>query len=175
MTWKPRRIVRRQIRHEPPEVDITAFMSLMVILIPFLLITAVFSRIAIIELDIGSGEPSQIADRDPLELQIRVRERSIAVSYRGDERSLSVERTETGSDLAWLTEHAAGLKAKFPSSTQATILFEPQVRFEIIVRVMDAVRWRKLVDGEEIDAAELFSDLSLGPLASGASHTGGNP
>jgi len=32
----------------PPELDITAFMNLMVILVPFLLISAVFSRITIL-------------------------------------------------------------------------------------------------------------------------------
>jgi biopolymer transport protein ExbD len=40
---------RKRIR-EPGELDITAFMNLMVVLVPFLLITAVFSRIAVHEL-----------------------------------------------------------------------------------------------------------------------------
>ena len=35
----------------PPELDMTTFLNLMVVLVPFLLITAVFSRITIVELD----------------------------------------------------------------------------------------------------------------------------
>ena len=44
---------------ETAELNITAFMNLMVILVPFLLITAVFSRLAILELNLpgSSTEP----------------------------------------------------------------------------------------------------------------------
>jgi biopolymer transport protein ExbD len=46
---------------ETAELNITAFMNLMVILVPFLLITAVFSRLAILELNLpgSSTEPSE--------------------------------------------------------------------------------------------------------------------
>ncbi|MBT8068417.1 MAG: biopolymer transporter ExbD, partial [Gammaproteobacteria bacterium] len=42
----------RHHRHDTAELNITAFMNLMVILVPFLLITAVFSRLAILELNL---------------------------------------------------------------------------------------------------------------------------
>jgi len=51
---RSRRRIRRQ--NDPVELDITAFMNLMVILVPFLLITAVFSRMAILELNLPSAE-----------------------------------------------------------------------------------------------------------------------
>ncbi len=42
-----------------PTLNITAFMNLMVVLTPFLLITAVFSRMAILELNLpGDGSES---------------------------------------------------------------------------------------------------------------------
>ena len=43
---------RKKHLGQPAEVNITAFMNLMVILVPFLLITAVFSRITILELSL---------------------------------------------------------------------------------------------------------------------------
>lgn len=44
--------MRKRLRHHhhEAELNITAFLNLMVILIPFLLITAAFSRFAILEL-----------------------------------------------------------------------------------------------------------------------------
>ena len=53
-----RRGGRRQ-QQEAAELNITAFMNLMVILVPFLLITAVFSRLAILQLNLpgSSTEP----------------------------------------------------------------------------------------------------------------------
>ena len=45
------------------ELDVTTFLNLMVVLVPFLLITAVFSRIAIVELNLpsssGGAEPKK--------------------------------------------------------------------------------------------------------------------
>ena len=40
---------------EPAELDMTTFLNLMVVLVPFLLITAVFSRITIVELTLPSA------------------------------------------------------------------------------------------------------------------------
>ena len=40
---------------ETPELDMTTFLNLMVVLVPFLLITAVFSRITIVELSLPSS------------------------------------------------------------------------------------------------------------------------
>ena len=40
------------------EIDVTTFLNLMVVLIPFLLITAVFSRLTIVELDLPSNASS---------------------------------------------------------------------------------------------------------------------
>ncbi len=47
---------------EAPELNITTFLNLMVVLVPFLLITAVFSRITILELNLptGAGDASKI-------------------------------------------------------------------------------------------------------------------
>ena len=49
---------------EAPELDITAFLNLMVVLVPFLLVSAVFSRITILELNIptaaGASQPSKV-------------------------------------------------------------------------------------------------------------------
>ncbi|HED18649.1 MAG TPA: biopolymer transporter ExbD, partial [Gammaproteobacteria bacterium] len=60
-----RRRWRKRRSSCPPELDITAFMNLMVILVPFLLISAVFSRITILELDLPApGTASQQKNKD---------------------------------------------------------------------------------------------------------------
>ncbi|MGH8222816.1 MAG: ExbD/TolR family protein, partial [Woeseiaceae bacterium] len=58
-------------------------MNLMVILVPFLLITAVFSRLAILELNLpgSSAEPADPEDRT-FQLEITVRKGSIEVGDR---------------------------------------------------------------------------------------------
>ena len=45
----------RRRSKEPADLDMTTFLNLMVVLVPFLLITAVFSRITIVELTLPSS------------------------------------------------------------------------------------------------------------------------
>ena len=58
----------RRRTKEQIELDMTTFLNLMVVLVPFLLITAVFSRIAIIELSL----PTSVGGEAPREAGIRV-------------------------------------------------------------------------------------------------------
>jgi biopolymer transport protein ExbD len=47
------------------ELNITAFMNLMVALVPFLLITAVFSRLTVLELNLPGSESVANPDQPP--------------------------------------------------------------------------------------------------------------
>ena len=72
---------QRTARRDVHTVDVTAFLSLMVILVPFLLVTAVFSRTAILEIQPAIGAGDQVSAPDPLQLQVIVRQAVIKVSY----------------------------------------------------------------------------------------------
>jgi len=62
------------------ELNITAFMNLMVILVPFLLITAVFSRLTILELNLP-GSSSEPADPQELTFQLEVTVRKGQIEF----------------------------------------------------------------------------------------------
>ena len=68
---------------EATELNITAFMNMMVILVPFLLITAVFSQTAILELNLpgASSEPAESPEQT-LQLETTVREARLEVGDR---------------------------------------------------------------------------------------------
>ena len=57
---------KRRTKGPAHEIDVTTFLNLMVVLVPFLLITAVFSRLTIVELNLpstsgGAAQTAQIA------------------------------------------------------------------------------------------------------------------
>ena len=58
---------------EEPELEVTTFLNLMVILIPFLLIGAVFSKVNILELDlpVSSGVSSPTEAQMSVEVLVR--------------------------------------------------------------------------------------------------------
>ena len=150
---------RRRRRHQGAvDLDITAFMNLMVILVPFLLITAVFSRVAVVDLFLPADASDKKIDKPVFMLQIELREAGIDVS----ERRLGVHKVfpiNNGVyDVKGLEQLITQLKGRFPGQRQATLLAAPDVSYELLVSVMDNVRVR--VDGA--DVYELFPDISIG-------------
>ena len=93
---------RHHRRREVAELNITAFMNLMVILVPFLLITAVFSRLAILELNLPSSSTDSVEPPLDLQLEIIVREGAIEVSDRNSGRLKKLSRH----DLEGQSAHA---------------------------------------------------------------------
>ena len=98
-----KRRLRRSHRSDPAEINITAFMNLMVILVPFLLITAVFSRVTILELNLPVANEQAHAEPDRLELEIIVRTDGIEVGDRKGGLLKRIVATATGHDYQQLS------------------------------------------------------------------------
>lgn len=156
----------RRRHKESAELNITAFMNLMVILVPFLLITAVFSRLAILELNLPSAQSA--AENDPpepeLNLEITVREASIEVGDRAAGTLNRFENAAEGYDLPALSEYLQRVKGQFPDKADATVLLEPEISYQVLVEVMDTVRVAELVDeaSSQVVRYELFPEISIG-------------
>lgn len=162
-----RLLKRRRRTNEPGELDITAFMNLMVVLVPFLLITAVFSRLAVHELTLPgpSAETTEAAEQG-LNLEVVVREAALEV---GDRRTGLLRRFEADQngafDYAEVSDFLAQVKLRHPETREATILLEPEIDYQRLVDVMDTLRVARVEQG----TAELFPDISIGdaPAAKG--------
>ena len=173
-------IRRRLHRHhkQDAEINITAFMNLMVVLVPFLLITAVFSRITTLNLHL----PEQAANSKtppPKTLQLEVIIRKDGSLELGDHQGGLIRRmpaTAEGYDLATLTGLLKQIKAKYPAKNDITLLLEPDVEYDALVQIMDAVRITPVAETAEAPAAggdasssgetprfaELFPVISIG-------------
>jgi biopolymer transport protein ExbD len=152
------------------DLNITAFMNLMVILVPFLLITAVFSRLAILELNLP-GSSSEPADEEELvfQLEITVREDGIEVGDR-NVGALGVYPNESGGyDFEALSSKLSDIKKNYPEKTDASILLESDIPYDILVQVMDRVRVAQKVEGDAVIRTELFPEISIGdaPVSEG--------
>jgi biopolymer transport protein ExbD len=157
-----RRLRRRSRLHEPTEINITAFMNLMVILVPFLLITAVFSRITILELNLPAAGGGQAQDEHRFELEIIVRENSIEVGDRDGGLIKRIPALDTGHDVAQLSELLQQVKARFPEKLDATLLLEADTPYDTLVQVMDKVRAAPVVQAGSVHMAELFPEIAIG-------------
>ena len=164
-----RRGGRRNV--DTAELNITAFMNLMVILVPFLLITAVFSRLAILELNLP-GSSTELAKPQELvfQLEVIVREGRIEVGDRNIGALGIYPNTDDGYDYEALSAKLSAIKKSYPDKTDASILLESNIAYDTLVQVMDRVRIEERVEGQRILRDDLFPDISIGdaPIVDGA-------
>jgi biopolymer transport protein ExbD len=157
-----RRSWRNRHGKEPAELDIKTFMNLMVILVPFLLITAVFSRTAIIELNLPVAEASVESSEPEFALEVIVRATQIEVGDRNAGVFSVIPQIDGEYDIASLTSKLKDVKATFPDQLAVTLLLESDIDYESMVRVMDAVRSYQPEQKGASRRAELFPEISIG-------------
>lgn len=161
----------RRLRKRTAELEVTAFINVIVVLVPFLLSTAVFTRLSVVELSL----PAQSAGVeqlkvDDLKLEVVIRPDALDV---GDRIGGLIQRipakSATEHDLAALSTLMQAIKTKFPDTTTATVLAQPDTPYEMLVQVMDAVRETlppPHVKGQpappEVARSVLFPDISIG-------------
>lgn len=145
------------------ELNITVFMNLMVILVPFLLITAVFSRVAILELNLpGSSEDTVAAEDQTFQLEITVRQTQIEVGDRNVGALGIYPNAADGYDYEALSKKLSDIKKSYPAKTDASILLEADISYDTLVQVMDRVRVSETVLNNTILRTDLFPDISIG-------------
>jgi len=145
------------------ELNITAFLNLMVILVPFLLITAVFSRLTVLELNLpaldAKGEASA---KVKLQLELVIREHSFDIQDANIGLIKKIERTQKDSQWKQFTDAMVAIKTRFPDETSISLLLEPAVEYKTMIKVMDKVRSAQVVSGFEVETVVLFPDISIG-------------
>ncbi len=156
----------------------------MVVLVPFLLITAVFSRITILELTLPTGPGANDNKKQQLVIEVIVRQKGLEISNGKQvlarfpllkaanvENSVDEEGNEDKSrlyDLKLLSKYLVKIKGQYPAKTDATVLMEADIEYRALIRVMDSVRSSFVrQQGEEGEAdvlqqVVLFPDISIG-------------
>lgn len=159
---KPRQHGRRRrarIEREA-ELNITAFLNLMVVLLPFLLTTAVFSRLAVIGVDVPTPGPRAEVPPPPqpsFTLALRLEAGAVVVRA-GDAASVPVPRRPDGAyDTAALGRVLSQVKAAHPEHDTVDLYARPDTPYAELVAVMDAA---SLAPG----GGPLFADVRLGEL-----------
>ena len=154
----------RRNNQETAELNITAFMNLMVILVPFLLITAVFSRLAVLELNLpgSSNEPVEPQDQT-FQLEVIVRKNKIEIGDRNQGLLGVYPNSDDGDyDYDALSGKLSELKDRYPKKTDASILLESDIEYNTLVQVMDRVRVEEEIEDDAVVRNDLFPDISIG-------------
>ena len=145
------------------DIDVTTFLNLMVVLIPFLLITAVFSRLTIVELNLPSSAGGPSNGADSFRVEVVVREEGVEISN-GTAIIATIPKQEEEFDLDALSDMMVELKREYPDHESASVLMEAQIPYDYLIQVMDVVRSVKVPTEveDEYELYALFSEISVG-------------
>jgi biopolymer transport protein ExbD len=148
---------------EAPELDITTFLNLMVVLVPFLLISAVFSRVTILELSVPTAAGGAALVQPDFSIEVIVRKAGLELAN-GASVVAAIPKKDDQYDLKKLSEMLSRLKADYPQKDDATVLMEPQIEYDHLIQVMDTVRGIEVRDAEseEIQKTVFFPNISIG-------------
>ena len=158
-----RRNHKKRGREETPWLDVTSFMNLMVVLIPFLLISAVFSRVTITELSLPTSAGGKVSNKPNFAIEVIVRKAGLEIAN-GSSVEAAIPKKDNQYDMKMLSEMLMRLKARYPEKEDATVLMEPDVAYDYLIQIMDAVRGTEMqAEGSEaVEKLVLFPDISIG-------------
>ncbi|MEJ2133124.1 MAG: biopolymer transporter ExbD [Gammaproteobacteria bacterium] len=146
------------------ELDVTTFLNLMVVLVPFLLITVVFSRLTIVELNVPSSAGGESTGEENFRVEVIVRETGVEITN-GSATIATIPKKEDEYDLETLSAFIIELKREHPDQDAASVLMEPNIPYDYLIQVMDIVRSVQLPseeDEERFQQIALFDQISVG-------------
>ena len=169
---------RRRIKNQEAELDITSFMNLMIVLVPVLLLSLVFSQVRILNLQLPAISNEQNTDEEPKVLELIINEQGFELNYPSGVLLKTISKTEQGYDFLVLSKYLQDLKLTFQQNQQdkrdIVLLLSPETDYQTIVSTMDTVRSFEAVVAANLVDAELFPEISLGDAPSSAADEGGN-
>lgn len=171
------RIKRRY--KEDPDLDITSFMNLMIILVPVLLMSMVLARTTVLDLKLPDMADSSTppAEEPPQQLELIIRADKFEVNYPAGIKLKWIEKTDDGQyDFALLAtvlqETKRLLEDKGIQKKDIYILSEKDTDYQTLVTTMDTARSFKAVVAASVVDAELFPEISLGDAPAPGGSTG---
>jgi biopolymer transport protein ExbD len=159
-SYENRKLARRHRR--PAELLLVPMIDIFTVLVTFLLMTAVFSRTVVLQLDLPTASTQMPDLPKDLQLEVLVRHDLLEVADRNTGPLKDIPNTAQGYDFDALTDFLKMVKAKFPQKTDASVLLEKDTPYDTLVQVMDHVRVFEATNGFSSAQAELFPTISVG-------------
>lgn len=143
------------------DLDITAFMNLMIVLVPILLINLIFAQTSVIELNFPESQQDVPVDPEQFDLRVAIYNEGIDVMDGNDTLIKYVANRADGIDQEQLSVVMQEIKKRVPDERGVSLLAMPDTSYQSIVAVMDSVSSYKTVVAGSVVRAELFPEISI--------------
>jgi biopolymer transport protein ExbD len=130
------------------ELNLVPMIDIFTVLVTFLLMTAVFSRITIVELDLPSSASASVTPPQ-FRLEVIVRKEGFELTN-GTSLIATIPKKEGAYDLKSLGDLVLSLKRDYPNADDASVLLQPDIEYDHLIQVMDVVRSAELPADSEL-------------------------
>jgi len=158
--WRKKQVVETDVMEL---LNLTPMMDVLTVLVVFLLITAVFTSITIMDLNVPTNTGAAASNKPNFAIEVIVRKAGLEIAN-GSSVEAAIPKQDGKYDLKKLSELLLRLKAQFPQKEDATVLMEPKVEYDNLIQVMDTVRSAEVRAGgsKEVEKIVLFPKISIG-------------
>jgi biopolymer transport protein ExbD len=148
---------------KPAELLLVPMIDIFTVLVTFLLMTAVFSRITIVQLDLPSAASGKVTE-PTFRLEVIVRKEGFELTN-GSTSIAAIPKVNGAYDLKALSELALSLKRDHPETDAASVLMEADVDYDYLIQAMDAIRSTEVPSetaGAPPTKVTLFTKIAVG-------------
>ncbi len=142
---KAKLVVTEKFSHIPQNVDVTPVMNLFCILIPFLLLTAVFAQTVVIEISLpkaGQGKPAQLQAQPPPEalqfVMVNIEDTKLWVAT--NKRIYPPIKNidwEDESTLSGFERQLQDILVEYPQQKDVVLISPDNTRYAVLIQLMD--------------------------------------
>jgi biopolymer transport protein ExbD len=138
-------------------------MDILTVLVIFLLITAVFTHITIMELNVPTHTGGSAVNTPNFSIEVIVRKAGLEIAN-GSSVEAAIPKKDDKYDLEMLSKMLTRLKAQYPEKADATVLIEPDIQYDYLIQIMDAMRGAVVREegSGEMKKIVLFPKISVG-------------
>lgn len=137
-----RKALNRENKYEEDNLNITPVMNVFLILVPFMLLTAVFVRISILEFSLPTSTEAGEAQQSQTNLVVTI----LAISEKGFELKTKgmkiafIEKTADNFDFQTLVEKLQKVKETHTQTEDIILAPQVSIKYDTIIKVMDRCR-----------------------------------
>jgi biopolymer transport protein ExbD len=119
--------------------------------------------ITVKELSIPPGAGNSALNKPNFAIEVIVRKSGLQIAN-GASVEATIPKKDDSYDIELLSKVLARIKAQYPEKDDATVLMEPDIKYDNLIEIMDAVRSAEIREegSSEVKKLDLFSKISIG-------------
>ena len=144
-------------------LNLIPMMDILTVLVIFLIITAVFTHVTIMELSVPTHTGGTAVNTPNFSIEVIVRKAGLEIAN-GSSVEAAIPKKDNNYDLEMLSKMLTRLKAQYPEKADATVLIEPDIQYDYLIQIMDAMRGAVVREegSGEMKNIVLFPKISVG-------------